>query len=186
VGHFRYARHFALIAGFGILLAAISRLDLSNNLFVSFATYGALHAAALVLTLRSGQPIGRKCLFIAVAAILSVITFRLGILGWQLSRTHSVNAGLYMLLGFSAAVGAAAYAMSIRLFGFYALTLGSITGISVGCLLAQLASLWTASRWQVSGSWYFALVWWFAFSGGLWYCDRRLIAANPNCRAGAE
>jgi len=182
VGHFRYSRHFALITGFGVLLVVVTRLDLSNNLFVSFASYGALHGAALVLTLRARQPIWRKCLFVAVAAILSVVTFRLGILGWQLSGTHSVNAGLYILLGFSAAVGAAVYGMSIRLFGFYALTLGSLAAIAAGCLLAELASLWTASRFHIPGSWWFAVIWWFAFSVGLWYFDHRQTTANPNRR----
>jgi hypothetical protein len=158
----------------------MTRLDLANNLSVSFASYGALHAAALVLALRAHQSIGRKCLFIAVAAILSALTYRLGVLGAQWSGTHSVNAGLYLVFGLTAAAGAAAYAMSIRLFGFYALTPGSLAAISTGCLLAELASLGTASQLHVPGSWWFAVWWWFAFSGGLWYCDHRQIAANPN------
>jgi hypothetical protein len=186
VGHFRYARHFLLITCFGVLLAVMTRRMPSNSLSVSFASYGALHAGALVLTLRAHQTIGRKCLFIVSAAFLSAMTLRLGIFGAQLLGTHSANAGLYLLLGLSAAVGAAAYGLSMCLLGIYALPPRSLAAIAAGCLSAELAALWAAGQLNISGSWWFAVCWWFAFSGGLWYCDRRRTAAHPNHRLRVE
>jgi hypothetical protein len=172
VGHFLYPRHFLLLSCLSVLLAVIPRPHLSSDLNVSFALYGALHASALMLTLRARQPLWRKCLFVAVAAGLSVMALRVGILCRHLSATLTGNTGLYPALGFSAVTGALIYGILIRLFGISAITLGSLAAIALGCMVAAFVALFTGSQFHF-GPWWLAVLWWLAFSGGLWYFDRR-------------
>jgi hypothetical protein len=40
-------------------------------------------------------------------------------------------------------------------------------------MFAALAGLWTATHAHYLGSWWLAVPWWFTFSSGLWYFDRR-------------
>jgi hypothetical protein len=149
----------------------MSRTHLSSDLNASFALYGALHASVLVLTLRARPPIWRKSLFVVIAAGLCLITFRMGLFARHLSATLPGNLGLYTPLGFAAATGALIYGISIRLLGIPALTLGSLAAISLGCMLATFVALFTGSHFHFLAPWWLAVLWWHAFSGGLWYVD---------------
>ena len=171
MGHFLYPRHFLLLIWISVLVAVMSWTHLSSDLNASFALYGALHASALVLTLRARQSLWRKCLFVAIAAGLCLITLRVGLFGRRLSATLPGNPGLYAALGFSAVTGALIYAISIRLLAISALTLRSLAVISVGCMLATFVALLTGSHFHYLGPWWLAVLWWHAFSGGLWYVD---------------
>jgi hypothetical protein len=186
VGHFLYPRHFLLLACFSILSAVMTRLPLSTNLSVSFAAYGALHASALVLTLRAPQPIGRNCLFVLIAAGLCVLTFRAGIVGRQLFETLPGNLGLYTALGLAITTGALVYGILIRLCGIFPMTLASLSAISLGCMSATFVALFTAGPLHLPGRWWLAVLWWHAYSGGLWYFDRRHSRAaqgpDPGCQ----
>jgi hypothetical protein len=173
VGDFLYSRHFLLLICLSALLAVTPRPHLPSDLDASFALYGALHASALMLTLRARRPIWRKCLFVIVAAGLSVTALRAGILGRHLSVMFTGNAGLYAALGFSALAGAVTYGILIRLFGISLITLGSLAAISLGCVLAAFVALFTGSHFHFLGPWWLATLWWLAFSGGLWYFDQR-------------
>ena len=173
MGYFLYGRQFLLLAGFGVLLAGITRLHLLTDLIVCFAVYGALHAGALVLTLRARQSVWRSCLFILGAAALSVMTLRVGMFVGRLSGTLSVNVAIYAVLGFSAVTGVLAYGILIRVFGIHDLTPRSLAAISVACVLATYVAFFTLTHFHFLGRWWLALCWWWAFSGGLWYCDRR-------------
>lgn len=168
-----YPRHFLLLACFSLLIGVMSQLHLTGNLSVAFAMYGALHAVALVLAVRSRQEIWGKCLFIGFAAALCVMTFRFGSFAREQSAALPGKVGLYSPLGLSAFFGAASYGTLIRLSGIYALTMGELAAIAAGCVLAAYLSLFTASHFHFLGPWWFAVLWWFAFSGGLWYFDRR-------------
>src|ERR1700732_3984194 len=97
-----------------------------SDLNSSFALYGALHAAALSLTLRARRPIWRKCLFVAIAAGLSVISLRVGIAGGHLTESFPGSSGLYAALGFSAVIGALSYAILVRQFWIPAMTPSSL------------------------------------------------------------
>jgi hypothetical protein len=173
VDHFRYPRHFLLLTCFSILLSVMSRVHLSSDLSVSFALYGALHASALVLALRARHAIGQKCLFIAIAAGLSVLTLHVGIVGIHFTGMLPGNVGLYTVMGFSALTGAVSYGILIRIFRMYELNAISIAVIAVGCTLATYIAAYTLAHSHSLGRWWLAVLWWYAFSGGLWYYDRR-------------
>jgi hypothetical protein len=173
VNHFLYPRHFLLLTGFSILLGVMSRLRFLSDLSVSFALYGALHASALVLAQRARHPIEQKCLFIAMAAGLSVLTLNVGIFGMHLTGTLPGNLGLYSVMGFSALTGAVSYGVLIRIFRIYELNAASIVVIAVGCTLATYIAAYTLAHSQFLGRWWLAVLWWYAFSVGLWYFDRR-------------
>ena len=168
----RYPRHFLLLACFSVLISVMSRLHPAGDLSISFALYGALHALALVLAVRRHPTIWGKCLFIALAAALCVLTFRLGAVAREPFGAVPGNVAFYTLLGLSSVVGAASYAALIRLSGWYALTITEVAAIAAGCMLAAFVSLFTASHFHALGAWWFAVLWWFTFSGGLWYFDR--------------
>jgi hypothetical protein len=170
---FFYARHFALLAGFSVVVAVMTRLHLLTDLSVCFALYGALHASALVLAIRTSQSHWRRCLFVAIAAALSVMALRIGLLGGHLAGTLPGNAVLYVVLGFSAVIGALAYGVLIRLFGLVELTVGGLALIAVGCMMAAFVALFTLAHSHSLGRWWLAVLWWYAFSSGLWFCDRR-------------
>jgi hypothetical protein len=171
--HFFYARHFVLLAGFSIVVAVMTGLHLLTDLNVCFAVYGALHASALVLANRASQSPWRRCLFVAIAAALSVMALRVGLLGGHLSGTLPGSAALYVVLGVSAAIGALAYGTLIRLFGFVELTMGGLALIAAGCMLAAFVAFFTLTHSHSLGRWWLAILWWYAFSCGLWFCDRR-------------
>ena len=154
-------------------MAVISRLHLLSNLDASFALYGALHAAALVLSLGTRRMPWRHCLFIVLAAALCVMTLHLGT--WIMHRLGRLpgNVGLYTALGVGAWVGAVTYGISIRLWGIRRLELRSLAVIGLGCALATYAAFLTLAHFHFLGRWWLAVLWWFAFSGGLWYHDQR-------------
>jgi hypothetical protein len=181
--HLLYARHFLLLACFGILSGVMSQLWLAMDLIASFALYGALHATALLLALRARQPLWRGSLFIALAAALSAMTFRVGLFAGQLSASHG-SVALYAVFGFSAMAGAAAYGILIRRLGIFELTLSELALISLGCTVAADVAYVGLAQSPSLGRCWLAVLWWFAFSGGLWYCDRRRRAIVDRLRIG--
>ncbi len=167
-------RHFLLLTFFSVWVGLISQRQSAVTLAASFALYGALHAIALALTLGVHRP-GMNCLFVATAAALSAMILHLGILGTRLSSVFPGILGLYSVLGLMAAAGALSYGALIRLFGMRALSLRELAAISVGCALSVYLGLLTLSlrHPHYLGSWWLAVLWWYGFSGGLWYVDAR-------------
>ena len=173
MSHFFYPRHFALLACFSVLIGVISSLHLVHDISAAVAMYGALHASALIFALRSRHAIWRKCSFIAIAAALSVLALHVGTSAGQLTGVGPGNVNLYWLLALSAATGAVTYGLSIRLFGIRALTLPALAAIAATSPLATCIGGFTLTHFHFLGPWSLAVVWWHAFSAGLWYFDRR-------------
>jgi hypothetical protein len=77
-----------------------------------------------------------------------------------------------LLLALSSAFGAASYALLVQRYFGANLSLRALASITLGCVLATLAVLWSGIYLRGGGLW-FAAFWWFAFSAGLWYHDGR-------------
>jgi hypothetical protein len=174
-----YPRHFLWLAGCSAMLVVTSRGHLVILPFPSFLLYGALHASALVLALRVPRSIGRKCLFVALAATLSAITLGVIMLARPLVGSLPGNGGLFALLGLSSVTGALTYGSLVRTFWIPELRAASLAAISLGCMLATFLAFFSLSHFALLGRWWLAVLWWFAFSGGLWGCERWQSRSGP-------
>ncbi len=172
VQRLNYPRHFLWLTCFSVVLAVTNRRHLIVLPLPSFLSYGALHAAALVLALRDTQSIMRQCWFIAGAATFSAITLGVIMLGRPLVGGLPGNGGIFALLGLSSVTGAITYGALVRTFWLPELRAVSLTEISLGCMLATFLAFITLSHFALLGRWWLAVLWWFAFSGGLWGCER--------------
>jgi hypothetical protein len=148
-------------------------LPLAANVSLSFALYGGFHALALVIALRARQPLWRTALFVGVAAAISVLTLQAGLHVLQLLGGLPGNFRLYAALGCAAMLGALAYGILIRQLKMYPLRASALALISLGCVAAAYVGFFTLARGHTLGRWWLAVLWWYAFSAGLWYFDRR-------------
>ena len=172
MGHLHYKRHFLALAVAAVALFLLILWDpFSAPLLPIFAVGGALHAAALIFALRAPQDGWRKCYFVALAAALSVATLYIGILGLQLFALLSANERLYLVLAVCAAAGAIIYGSLIRLFWLRDLSSRSLLAISMACVLAVALAFFTRRYFPSLEGWWLIVLWWCAFSGGLWYAD---------------
>jgi hypothetical protein len=112
-------------------------------------------------------------LFVGVAAVISVLTLQAGLLALQLLGSLSGNFRLYAALGFAAMLGALAYGILIRQLKMYPLPASALALISLGCVAAAYVGFFTLAHGHALGRWWLAVLWWYAFSAGLWYFDRR-------------
>jgi hypothetical protein len=112
-------------------------------------------------------------IFIGAAAAISMLTLRAGLIALQLLGRLPGNSRLYAALGFAAMMGALAYGTLIRQFKMYPLPANALVLISLGCVAAAYAGFFTLAHSDVLGRWWLAVLWWYAFSAGLWYFDRR-------------
>jgi hypothetical protein len=172
MGHFYYPRHFSVLAAATVTMLLLGHWSLLNDsLIVTFALNGVLHAAALVLALRAPQSLARKSTFIAIAAVLSVLTLYVGIIGLVLFAVLPGNERLYVVLGVCSLSGAITYGSLIRLFWKRNFNSRLILAMSMVCALATSLAFFARTYADFLGGWWLAAAWWFAFSGGLWYVD---------------
>jgi hypothetical protein len=172
VGHFNYARHFSVLGAATVVLFLLQYWNLlSDSLLASFAISGALHALSLSLALRSSQSNLRKLAFVGLAAALSVFTMYIGIIGLLLFAVIPGNERLYMVLGLCSLSGAITYGSLIRMFWIRIFSPRHILGVAFLCLLATSLAFFVRAYSEALGGWWLTAVWWFAFSGGLWFFD---------------
>jgi hypothetical protein len=174
MGRFYYARHFGALAAATVILFLLGQWSLlKDSLIVTFAFSGALHASALVLTLRAPESLTRKSVFVAIAVALSVLTLYVGIISLVLFSVLAGTERLYVVLGVCSLSGAITYGSAVRLFWMRNLSSRLILAMSVLCLPATSLAFFARTYTELLGGWWLAAAWWFAFSGGLWYFDTR-------------
>jgi hypothetical protein len=170
-----YTRHFVLLLAMAVGLGGASWLAAvltpgllapgallsASGIASQFALFGALHALALVRSLTTRLPLGRQLSFIGAAAVMSVATAWLTLL---LVRRMSSLSGYLPILLTAAAVGAWAYAGTIR--GVLRLSLGvrSILWISLACTAAVAAAYPAVKHRPSAAGLGLAIPWWLAFS----------------------
>jgi hypothetical protein len=174
MGHFYYARHFGVLAAATVILFLLGQWSLlKDSLIVTFAINGALHASALLLTLRAPESLTRKSAFVAIAVALSVLTLYVGIISLVLFSILPGTERLYVVLGVCSLSGAIIYGSTVRLFWVRNLSSRLILAMSFLCVLATSLAFLARTHAELLGGWWLAAAWWFAFSGGLWYFDTR-------------
>ena len=186
MGRFNYARHFGALAAATVILFLLGRWSLlKDSLIVTFAVSGALHASALVITLRAPESLARKSGFVAIAAALSVLTLYVGIISLVLFSVLPGTERLYVVLGVCSLSGAITYGSAVRLFWMRNLSSRLILAMSVLCLPATSIAFFARTYTELLGGWWLAAAWGFAFSGGLWYFDMRGNAPKLQKRSSA-
>ena len=117
------------------------------------------------------QAIVRSCLFVTIAAILSLFSLYVGILALQIFAVLAADARLYAALGLCSGVGAITYGSLIRIHWIKKMSSRAIMSIAAVCVAASLLAFVIRGHFQVLGAWWLTAAWWFAFSGGLCYFD---------------
>jgi hypothetical protein len=112
-------------------------------------------------------------LFVGVAAAISMLTLRVGLIALQLLGSLPGNFRLYAALGFAAMTAALAYGILIRQLMMYPFPAGALALISLGCVAAAYVGFFMLAHGLAPGRWCLAVLWWYAFSAGLWCFDRR-------------
>jgi hypothetical protein len=170
-----YTRHFVLLLAAAAGLAAASRVSavlapglLTPAEFLSaagiasqFAIYGALHALALVSSLTARPSLGRQIAFIAAAAAMSLATAWLTLV---LARRMSNPSGPVPFLIAAAALGACAYAGTIRCVLRLSLGARSTVWMSLACAAAVAAAYPWVKHLPSAPGLGLAIPWWLAFS----------------------
>ena len=172
MGHFLYRRHFTvLIAIVGVLVVTV-RWRPSLGIYPTFAVYGALHALALVVSLRGHESRVRRILFIGAAAALSAASVFLGVEAIHHVRPLPAMVHAMLVLGLASGFGAVCYAVLIRRFWTLSLSNRAALAMACGCVITTEFVLVSGLLPRTDGLW-FAAPWWFTFSMMLGYQDGR-------------
>ena len=163
----RCRRHAELLAA-AILGVALARLSSTHApIALAFASYGALHGAALALCLRPRPARWRAPAFVAAASIQSGLLARLGLLAASLLAGSGVEMAASLVVAMSAFAGALGYGALLRGLLNYRLAAGPLAMIAFACMFAASAGLVLMRQYPVGGSAWLAILWWLAFSAGL-------------------
>ena len=170
-----YPRHFVLLLAAAAGLGAASRaaamlapgllapaeLLSAAGIASQFAIFGALHALALVSSLTARPSLGRQIAFIAAAAAMSLATAWLTLV---LARRMSNLTGPVPILIAAAALGAWAYAGTIRSVLRLSLRARSTVWMSLACAAAVAAAYHWVKHVPSAAGLGLAIPWWLAFS----------------------
>jgi hypothetical protein len=182
MGRLFYPRHFILLFCAIVILVLTGAWGRSREAVVAFGVYGALHSATIVASLRAPQALVSKLLFVSLAASLAMLCVLFGLYGARYLAALPGMSGPGLLVTLSSGLGAATYAVLIRLFWVADLSPKAIFSMTLGCMVAILAALMCGSSFlRPVGELWLAAVWWLAFSTGLWY-QERLIAPSRRRR----
>jgi hypothetical protein len=162
-----HCRRHAVILAAVILAVAVARfLSTDAPIALAFACYGALHAAALTICLRTRPDRVRALAFVAAASLLSGSLARLGLLAAPFLAQSGVERAALLVVAVSAFAGALGYGALLRWLLRYPLAPGPLVMIALACVCAASVALIPMRRY-VGGTAWIAIFWWLAFSGGL-------------------
>jgi hypothetical protein len=168
---FDYRRHFMSLAGAIIVLAGVSRTPFYENLVFACAVNGALHAGALIASLRVSATVHRKLLFAAIASGLSIMSMYVGIVALVALSILPDSERLPAVVAIGAMTGAITYGSLIRIFWIRGIRPRAILGLATLCAMAALAGYLLKLKFDWPGMWWLAAIWWLAFSISLKFLD---------------
>jgi hypothetical protein len=155
--------HFALLSAATLLVVA-SPWRIAPGLGAEFALFGACHACSVGVSVQPRAAPFRQVLFVAAAALLSLLTARCGFYGIQVAaKLYPIAAPLVILVAM-AVLGALAYATLIRRALDYPMPPGSPAPIAAACAIVTIAAYSVCRHYRVFGGTWLAIPWWFAFS----------------------
>jgi len=173
LGALDYSRHFLVLTSVAALVVLTDRWRPSLGAPSAFGVYGALHSSVIGATLRAPREYFRKLLFIVLAAALSAFVAVTALaVNRLLGSTFGINAPS-LILTLASGLGAVAYGSLIRRFWIPAMPPRALLGIALCCMLATLAGVPLGLYLHTISGWWFAMLWWFAFSAALWSVDVR-------------
>jgi hypothetical protein len=182
-----YQRHFVLVGLMSILLVAVLQmwplLGAPDHWRVwQLVLFGTLHAIAVVGALRRPGPIAKRILFVLAAGGLTVAALLVGTLAARLLGPLV----FVMMFVLTSILGAASYGLLIRWMWMRHLSVRAIGKIVLGCVVATSVAMFSVgnTEYQEEG---ITLLWWLAFSLGLWLCTRRTAnnLMQPTCETHA-
>lgn len=163
-GVFDFRRHFLFLAGAIVILGCLSRLPLYGDALFASAVNGALHACAVVSSLRVTATWLRKLIFVALAAALSIMTLYVAIIVLVALSILPDSQRLPAVIGIAAMTGALTYGSLVRLFWIRGVRPRTILGLSTFCALATVAGYFLKLKFNWDGTWWLAVIWWVTFS----------------------
>jgi hypothetical protein len=167
-GIFNYRRHFMYLAAAIVILAGVGRTALyEKNLVFACAVNGALHAGALIASLRAAAPALRKGMFAAIAAGLSIMSMYVAIIALVALSILPDSERLPVVVAIGAMTGAITYGSLIRTFWIRGIRPRAILGLATLCAVAALAGYLLKLKFDWPGMWWLAAIWWLTFSIGL-------------------
>jgi hypothetical protein len=169
----RCRRHAAVLAAAILGIVWARCFSAPAPITLAFACYGALHAAALGLSLRPRPTAVRALGFVAAASLLSGLLARLGLLAAPLLARSGVAPAAVLVVAISAFVGALGYGALLRCLLRYPLAPVALVMIALTCVVAVSAGLVLMRQYPWGGRAWLAIFWWLAFSGGLCAAARR-------------
>jgi hypothetical protein len=164
MGFLNFLLHFILLSVAIVLLAGLSRLSLYDNLLFAFTACGFLHATAVVASLRLSTTALRRVLFVALAAGLSIMSMYVGIFALVALSILPDPQRIPVALVIASMCGAITYGSLVRIFWVRGVRPRVILGLAAVCSGATLIGYILKLRFDWSGTWWLAAIWWLAFS----------------------
>lgn len=190
----RYGRHFLalIVAGEGLWLA----LNRWHPDIGRFALFGALHSLSLVISLRRRRSLTSCAIFITLATILSSLSISMTLLFPGPFALMSFFAeplsefAAYLVYANGSSVGAMVYWLLVRYFWLTFLKPVDLLRTVTLCVLATSGALLLMSSTGLLDSekrevtdLVLTAAWWTAFSGSLYWSERRLARSHGQADA---
>jgi hypothetical protein len=162
--YFNFRLHFILLSLAIIVLAGLSLLPLYDDPLFACAANGILHATAVVASLRASTTALRRVSFVALAAGLSIMSLYVGIIALVALSILPDSQRLPAVVVIASMCGAITYGSLVRIFWVRGIRPRVILGLAAVCSGATLIGYILKLRFDWSGTWWLAAIWWLAFS----------------------